>query len=279
MNELITRKTSFLARFKKRYRLRLHMSLLLLATVCSGLLATRVMLAMHLKNVAVRYPLAVAFAYLVFFLWLKLWLKFVAPAPASQSGDGIGNINIIPGSSSGSSGGSASGGFKGGGGDFGGAGASGSFEVAETPVSGGVQVVAAGLDAGSGAAEAAGEAGTDAAGGLGGLAGDAVSSIDDEKGCLIALVLLAVAAVVFGAGLFLVYQAPLILSEAAFQAILAGGLARGAKRLEEGDWLGSVFKATWKPFALTLVLAIIAGFCIHHYFPGVTRISELFRHR
>jgi hypothetical protein len=107
--------------------------------------------------------------------------------------------------------------------------------------------------------------------------GDAVSAIDDEKGCLIALALLAVAAVIFGAGLFLIYQAPLILSEAAFQAILAGSLARRAKRLEQGDWMGSVFKATWIPFALTLVMAIAGGLIIHCCFPGVTRISELFK--
>jgi hypothetical protein len=92
----------------------------------------------------------------------------------------------------------------------------------------------------------------------------------------VVLALLAIAALVCGAGIYLVYQAPFILSEAAFQALLAGGLAHRARRIEQGDWLGSVFRATWIPFVLTLLLSLLAGWLIHHYFPEVTRISELF---
>jgi len=41
------------------------MSLILLATICSGFLATLTMLALHLENVLLRYPLAVVCAYLM----------------------------------------------------------------------------------------------------------------------------------------------------------------------------------------------------------------------
>jgi len=263
--------SSFAARFRRRYRLRWHMSLILLATVFSGLLATRIMLALHLHNVVVRYPLAVVFAYLLFFVWVKLWLKFLVPAPASRTGrDSSGGWLNIPGgsSSSGTSGGSGQG-FGGGGGNFGGAGASGSFAESAAVLTEGAaaESAAAGTETGSAAASAAGDA-----------VGDAASSLDldDPKGCLVALALLAIAALICGAGIYLVYQAPFILSEAAFQALLAGGLARRARRLEESNWMGSVFKATWIPFALTLLLSLLAGGLIYHYFQGVTRISELF---
>jgi len=73
----------------------------------------------------------------------------------------------------------------------------------------------------------------------------------------------------------LVYEAPFILSEAAFEFILAAGLVRGTKRIDSADWMGSVFKTTRIPFIVTLVLATLAGYLMHHYFPEVTRISEL----
>jgi hypothetical protein len=266
MDKFFTKKTFFAARFKRQHRLRLHMSLILLATVFSGFLATRIMLALHLKNVAVRYPLAVVFAYLVFFLCVKLWLKYFVPVPVGRSsrGPSANGIDIIPVPSGGSGGSGPA--FRGGGGDFGGGGASGSFGEMDAVLAGSAaEVVSSGADTGGGVAAAAGEA-----------VGDAASSLDDAKGCLVALVLLAIAAVIFGAGIYLIYQAPFILSEAAFKILLAAGLVRGARRLEQGDWLGSVFKATWIPFTLTLLLSLLAGFLIHHFFPGVTRISELF---
>lgn len=271
MNNLSLKSSSFAARFRRRYRLRWHMSLILLATFSSGLLATRIMLALHLDNVMVRYPLAVVFAYLLFFVWVKLWLKFLVPVPAGRTGrDSSGGwFNIGGGSSSsGSSGGSGKG-FGGGGGNFGGAGATGGFAESAAVLTEGAaaETAAAGSETGSSAASAAGDAVGDAASAL---------DVDDPKGCLVALALLAIAALICGAGIYLVYQAPFILSEAAFQALLAGGLARRARRLEQGDWLGSLFKATWIPFALTLLLSLLAGWLIHHYFPGVTRISELF---
>ncbi len=281
MNKLATKKIPFVERFRRRYSLRLHMSLILLATVCAGLLATRMMLALHLTNVVVRYPLAVGFAYLIFFICVKLWLKYMVPLPLIRSGrDTSGSRLDILGSSSSSasSGGStpASPGFHGGGADFGGAGASGSFDAAPSAISEGTaEVMVAGLDTGGGVAEATGGVAGDAAGGV---VGDAASALDDPKGCFVAVVLIAIAAVFVGAGVYLVFEAPFILSEAAFQVILTAGLVRGARRIERGDWLGSVFKATWIPFAITLLLSLLAGYLLHHYFPGVTRISELFAH-
>ncbi|MEW6658485.1 MAG: hypothetical protein AB1424_07470 [Thermodesulfobacteriota bacterium] len=272
MNDLAAKKSFFIKRFESKYRLRLHMSLILLATVGAGLLATRIMLALHLHNVVIRYPLAVLFAYFVFFICVKLWLRWIAPASVvrarGKSSSSALDIIAIPGGS-GSSGGSSSttGVFRGGGGDFGGGGASGSFEVVPGALAqSSAQAAASGVDAGGGAAATAGDA-----------VADAASSLElDEKGCLVAVVLLVVAGVFLGAGIYLIYQAPFILSEAAFEFFLAAGLVRGARRLGRGDWMGSVFKATWIPLVLTLLLALLAGFLMHHYFPGVTRISELF---
>lgn len=268
MKDLSALKTAFIERFKRHQRLRLHMSLILLATVCSGILATRLLLALHLKNVMVRYPLAVLLAYLTFFICVKLWLKFVvsvAVAGGRRESSGTG-FNLVSGSSGGSS--PTGEAFRGGGGGFGGGGASGSFaEVPAALAESGAEVVSGGTEAAGGVAEAAG-----------GAAGEAASGVDLDKGCLVVAVLALIAAAIFGAGIYLIYAAPYILSEAAFQVILAAGLARGARRLQSGDWLGSVFRATWIPLAITLLLSLLAGYLIHHFFPGVTRLSELLTH-
>jgi hypothetical protein len=273
MDDLVTKKSTFIERFKNRQHLRLHMSLILLATVCAGILATRLLLALGLKNLMVRYPLAVVVAYLIFFLGVKLWLKYVASLAAVRSSrdPSTTSLNLFPNmSGSGSSGGGGRLGevFRGGGGNFGGGGASGSFDGANAIVAeSSAEVFSTGADAGGGMAEAAGSA-----------AGDAVSGLDLDKGWLVVVALGAMVAVIFGAGIYLIFEAPIILSDAAFNFILAAGLVRGAHRMHSGDWVGSVFQATWIPLTLTLLLSLLAGYLIHHYFPGVTRLSELLAH-
>ena len=222
------------------------MSLILTATVCSGFLATKLLLGLHMENVMLRYPLAVIFAYLIFFISVKLWLKYITPQPVTQkahnnrpdSGD------FLPDTSISFSTDGAGEIFHGGGGAFDGGGATDSF----------------------------GEA-------VGDVAGDVVSGALGDEGGVVAVVvfsvLAAIVAVMVGAGVYLVYEAPFILSEAAFEFILAAGLIRGTKRMDSADWMGSVFKTTSIPFVVTLALAILAGYLMHHYFPDVTRISEL----
>jgi hypothetical protein len=83
--------------------------------------------------------------------------------------------------------------------------------------------------------------------------------------------------VVFGAGLYLIYSAPAILSEAAFECVLAGSLVKRSRQMNDPDWMGSVLRATWVPFAVVLVIAVAAGWVLHAYYPEVTRIADLFR--
>jgi hypothetical protein len=81
---------------------------------------------------------------------------------------------------------------------------------------------------------------------------------------------------VFGVGIFLIYQSPVILAEAAFQAALASGLISATRRIEDGDWANSVFRATWIPFAAVLAMAIGFGWAARHYCPAATKAAEIF---
>jgi len=269
MTHLFQHKIKFTERFKNRHPLRFHMSLILTATVCSGFLATWILLALHLENVLLRYPLAVVFAYLVFFVSIKLWLKYVADTPTTQKthdnfpdlGDVLPDMPISFPSDGHLQ-------FHGGGGGFDGGGASDSFGQAGTAFSDSSSDILSGaVDTGGGRGDAVGD-----------VVGGVAEGLGDEGGLaaiVVFAVLAAIMAVVVGAGVYLVYEAPFILSEAAFEFILAAGLVRGTKRIDSADWIGSVFKTTSIPFIITLALATLAGYLMHQYFPEVTRISGL----
>lgn len=76
-------------------------------------------------------------------------------------------------------------------------------------------------------------------------------------------VLAAVVAAILGSAIYVVSEAPIILSEAAFEGLLAASLVKKARKIDDEDWIGSIFKTTWKPFATTLTVALIAAFILH----------------
>ena len=266
------RKNTFLRRIRTRFLVRFHMALILVGTFLSGLLASKVLLESGVAAMGVRYPLAVLFSYLAFFLFVKTWLRYISPAlpegpdRAADAADGVLDVvDLVGGPSS-----PVEKAIRFGGGQTGGGGAGGAFDAA-ADVAGGSAGPAP--DAASAAVEAAG----DAAAGAGKAAGEAAAGLLDPDECVLPLILLgALLAAVFGAGIYLVWQAPSILPEAAFDAALAASLLRGAKRIDAPDWTGSVFRATWKPFlwivAVTLAFALAAG----HYFPHARKIADLF---
>lgn len=269
-------KINFTERFKKRLPLRLHMTLILLATGLSGLLTTRLLLAAGVENIVVRYPLAVLCTYLVFFILIKLWLKYLSVTHAqpvkekkSSLGDALSNLDIPTGGSSDGLLSGWGGHFGGGGGQFSGGGASGAFDHVGVIISEGP---------GSMVAEHGGSALGDA---VGDAAGEAVGGLLDGEGGLVAMVVLAVigtvVAIVFGAGIYMIYEAPYILSEAAFEVVLAASLVRSSRAMNDPDWIGSVFRTTWIPFGISLLVAWIGALVIYSAYPDVTRISELSR--
>jgi hypothetical protein len=229
------------------------MTLILLATAMAGAAASKLLLMAGLGNPAIRYPLTVIFAYVIFFIAIKFWLWIIVGSAAVQarmSGASLPDISTgpLPGGG-GSSAPDVS--FSGGGGTFSGAGASGSFGDAGSPVR-----------ASGGSSSGGGSASFDL-------------DIDEGIGVIIVLVVLAfMLAAIFGAGVYLIYQAPSILSEVAFDSMLAMSLTRKSKTILDPDWIGSVFRATWKELVIILAVAAVAGSVIHLIFPAVTKLSE-----
>jgi hypothetical protein len=246
------KKEWFIRRFRNRFLLRFHMSLILMATCLSGALFSKLLLFLSVREPLIRYPLTATLSYLLFFLFIKLWLWYVSTTEQQKTantvdavmemGDGVELTGDIIGLQPVS----AVKNFAGEGGCFGGGGASGSF----------------------------GEAAEEAGKCVGDKIGDLVPDLDEGAGFVL-VVLGVLLAIIFGAGLFLIYSAPTILSEAAFEFLLAGSLIKRSKRMDDPDWMGSVLRATWVPFAVVLAISFAAGWVLHVYYPQITRIADL----
>jgi hypothetical protein len=184
----------------RRRSLRWHMALMVLGVLAASVSVSKLLLLLGVQTMLLRYVIAVCCAYGLFFLLVRLWLWYVGVVAARQSSStGGGNWPI---DFSGSSAGDSSGQWSGfGGGSSGGGGATDSWTEGSAFSSGG--------SSSSTSSSGSWNLGLD---------------FDDEGGCLLLLALLLLVLLVgaiCGVGVYLVYQAPLILTEAAFDAALA----------------------------------------------------------
>ena len=258
---------SFNRSFRERFAVRLHMTLLLLGVFISGLLISKVLFELGMRSMWFRYLIAVCASYAAFFLLIKVWLWYVTPRPKRRQthpdGDTINPVDLCQVSGDAIEGGAGiardvvGGASSGHGGDFGGGGATDVW---------GYQSIASESTRTSTAF-----GGTSPRGGSGGGGFD----LGDEAVVLIALALLVL--VIFGAGAYLVYAAPEILSEAAFQALLAAGLIKASKKMTRQGWMGSVLRATCVPFLVVLLMTGIFGWVAHTYYPRATRLADIFK--
>ena len=239
--QIEARRGEYRGQLVQRFWLRFHMSLMLAATIGTGVLANRLLLGLPVHSMALRWLLALAVSYGAFYLFIRLWLAYVGarPLPLDMGSDALSNVDVMP-----RGGGSV---FHGGGGTSGGGGASGSWGDAVGAPVGGVF--------------------------------DSVGSVDvGDDGCLVValgIVLLALLAAIGGGVAFLIVAAPHVLADAAFSALLAGGLVKSVRRMDEPDWEGTVLHATWKPLALVAALTLVAGYVAQYVAPGARTLGEV----
>ena len=242
----------YVARTTASFFVRCHMGLIFVATVAAAVLTSRVLLGLGVDSLMWRYGVATAVAYLVFFAFVRAWIFYVtrlAPSHADIDPSDAWSLGHRPDSGLP---------FHGGGGQSGGGGASGTFDssVDEPPV-----------------LRTTGHIG---GGGKGGGADWIPFDLDD--GLVFVIALLVLVACLGGAAIWLVWQAPVILPEAAFEALISAGLVRAARRGEARDWARGVLRATLIPFLLVLLAATFVGWAAHRACPGATRLADVFQH-
>ena len=241
----------------RRFFLRWHMTAIVAGTVAAGVLAGKGLLLAGVHWMPLRWGLAVLVSYLAFFGLVRLWIFYVHQHPTSDAGLALDGGDLSGWAPSGGGDGGAIA-FQAGGGQLGGGGASASFEGDVAPRGGG---------------------GGGGHGGGGGGKGSWLGGLDfdvDGEGLVVLIALAVLVLSIVVAGGYVVYVAPQLLTDVAFQAILAGPLARRGRRLEAEGWTGGVLRRTMIPFLLVLVVAVAAGAAAHWACPaGATVLAKL----
>ncbi|HKD11691.1 MAG TPA: hypothetical protein VKE50_06425 [Thermoanaerobaculia bacterium] len=254
----------FRAALTHRYFIRLHMSVLLALVLLSGILASRLLIAAGVENMAVRYPIAVVISYISFFGLVRIWIAYVTRASRKRARSGSeGSFevgDVVSGGGSGGSSGSGGGGGRwlSGGGRFGGGGSSATFADNAAPRMAAVPVASPPAKSG------------------GSSSGSGFSIDLDGDGLLLLLLFALLVLGICGVGAYLVYQAPVILSEAAFHVALVPGLVRTARNSHDPGWIPGVLRATVLPFAIVLALAALFGYQAHKRCPGAVSVRQVF---
>jgi hypothetical protein len=258
------------ARIKRSYFVRFHMFLILSATVISAVICSKVLSLLGISSMPVRYGIAIIFSYFLFFLFVKLWLLYIGIgrlfAAKKNKGGSLAGGDMMPsfGGSGSGSGASRFSGFRGG--SSGGGGSSESFAEGNPSVA-----VPVGVGGGNPVVAEGGH-------GNAGSILDGLSGVGDE-GFLKVLAIVLLAALVFSVvivGGYLIWCAPVILSDAAFHVLLVAGLSRKVRRVRESNWEMSILKATWWGFLLILVAAVVFGIVAKLYNPAAVTVSDLF---
>lgn len=222
---------------------RIQMSLIVGVTGAAGLLFSFLMLDAGVTSMALRYPLALLMAYGVFLILLWFWLR-------TQAEDYV-DIPELSGSGSNGSGDCVPA-FEGGGGHFGGSGASGSFD-------GPASLTPSGPDASP-------------------LA-DTVGAVGDADELAIPLLAVVFALGLALASLYVVYVAPMLFAELLVDGALSYALYRRLKATESPHWLESAVCRTALPFALTAVFVAATGAAMAAWVPGAHSIGQVIQHQ
>ena len=214
---------------------RLQMSLIVALTGGAGFGFSYGLLQGGVHAMALRYPVALGLAYLVFLLLIWLWLR----TSTSDWVDGFSSWSPDYGD----------GVSSGQGGDFGGGGASGSFD---------------------GPPE----------GGYSDAVGSSLGSVDIDGGDEFAIPL-AVIALIVGmalASLYVVYVAPALLAEVLVDGAISYALYRRLRHHERRHWIRAVVRHTFWPFLVTAVFLAGMGWGMGQYAPGALSIGQVIAH-
>lgn len=253
-------------RLQRERWLRLHVLMIALLTLGGLMAAGGLLRVLGVESLAWRYAIALPISYLLYLGLLRLWAGHLLGRDSQlldQAPDVLDGLNLLPTPRGGGGTGSSVPIRTGGGGDFGGGGASGSFEVDDV------------LDAGTGLGEAAGEI-------AGQTAKLGAAALDSDEGAVVAVPLLVVLAIgallmtLLGLGVFALFGVDVLMAVVLELGLagLAGGFAW--RRQREG-WLRRALAHTWKPALAMLVLGVALGLLLDHWLPQADSLPHALR--
>jgi hypothetical protein len=225
---------------------RVQMMLLVMLTGGAGFLASFALLTMGVDSLALRYPLAVGIAYLVFLLLLWLWLR-TSPEDYDGLDTAVGEIiEAMPQAAA-----RTANRTIGGGGQFGGGGST-SHWTSSTHSEPLVE--------------------------LPDVPAPNVNLSDADEVAIPLVVVLFVAGLVLTvlfASMSIVFSAPILFAEMIVDGVLAATLYRRLRRIDTRHWLHSAVRRTAVPFAITAVFVAVGGAALSNYAPGARTLGEV----
>lgn len=217
---------------------RLQMLLLVSLTGLAGFAASYLLLRAGLLEMWLRYFVSIGVAYIAFLMLLWLWLR--------TRDDDYAEMPDIP-----SSMGSDRTSFSGQGGEYGGGGASGSFDGLALESS---------LPSDSGPL------------------GDAVASAAEAEEFSIPLFAVILVVALLMSSLLIVFSAPTLFAELLVDGVLSASLYRRLRGLQTRHWLETAIRRTAWSFFLTAMVVAACGWGMAKYAPGSHSIGDVLTH-
>jgi len=247
---------------QRRVSPRRHMLVLATLTGACGFLSSFLLLQAGLHSMAVRYPIAVGLAYVVFLGLVALWLRrYRLHAHVRSEGKGAQvdlDVLNVPLDQLWSAAPDAEPSGFGGGGGFSGGGGGTSWGEGPTTFS---SVGHASMP--------------DGASSLG--HGDA-GGLDLDEGTIWLVPAAIVGAIVLGGVIYVIYLAPFLFAELLLDAGLAAGLYKRLMREERRSWLVTAVRNTMIPACLVAGALALAGAVMQSIYPDATSIGIVAKH-
>jgi hypothetical protein len=232
---------------------RLQMTLIVALTGAVGFFASLALLHAGLGSLWLRYPVAVAIAYVAFLFFLWCWLHLRADdflngldLPSPDFGPQSAGVEDVPLGRP----------FEPGGGGSGGAGASGSFGDSSEGT----------LFVGQSSSSPSSD---------GSVVSDAAAAFDLEELTIVVIGIVALVGAAWAA-LWIVWAAPGFLAELLLDVALASGLYRRLRGIRGGHWMSTAVRRTVWRFAAVAVLFSLAGAAMQVHSPGARSIGQVF---
>lgn len=231
----------------------MHASIILLLTGLAGFLVSFAMLRLGISQMWLRYPVAIIVAYGVFLLLLRVWLSLNRPRDWDVFNLVETTVEVVSELS-----GSGEPRF-GGGGDFAGGGAGGSWGESVSTVTSTKSSVSTFT--------------TSKSSGSKGFSFD----LDLDEGWLILVAIIALIGAAIAA-LYVVYIAPALLAEILLDGVLMAGLYKQVKSIDHKHWLRGALRRTGVAAIVVVVFFTIAGYAMQRAAPDARSIGEVWKH-
>jgi hypothetical protein len=109
--------------------------------------------------------------------------------------------------------------------------------------------------------------------------GDAAGVVAEAEEFAIPLAIAFFVGALLLSSLFIVYTAPTLMAEVLLDAVLAAGLYRRLRGIDRRHWLETAIRHTIWPFVLTALCLAAAGWAMASYAPGAESIGDVLLHR